>query len=252
MSFTSGAPVIIIRHKRRTNMHKAKVFVLDGLFILAWMGIFTIVVWVPLHVILRFNHCTGYEYFTGNTPKMFIVVALLWIFLTIRMLIDCAQSVPELNSKREVYLQVFYIHPFLVAPTSYYIAQYRPKLLCKNNSGELIQFKSRILLFDMLYFVSYWGTIVFFIIMGINFVFIKFLDATLLIVIMFLFPVCVISTLILLTLLVTDSLHKSASEWQNNNFFKYLNTYSWIFGLRKYYLEILRPRLKNEGKIFGR
>ena len=151
---------------------------------------------------------------------------------------------------------------FGIAGNVYYLNQFRNSIFPSSdkqpfniifNKGIL---RSKILL-DILCFTAYYGTIMAFLLMFVILVLPNDLLAVELGIILFkiefglllftiqfgLIVLTILPHFLFYHLLLIDCTNRTKREWEELNYLKYINPWSWIFGLRKYYLNVLRDEL---------
>ena len=194
--------------------------------------------------------------FTGGTPQRELVTgygkqilwstAALWIGLTSSMLVSCYGNARFDDFRSNLWTRFLLTNLFIVGPTAYYVGSFRQRTLRKiQNSGQL-QLKKHRAFLDVLYFLSFWGSIAFFVCSGLAFVSFGYsveIFTMLVTLSLLLVPICAISTMVLLVILIIDAVERPKEQWEAANFLKLLNPWTWLFGIRRYYLLILRPEL---------
>lgn len=221
--------------------------ILDLLFISAWLGLTTIIIWLVSSFLNGFTGGSPQrELITGYGKQICWWTAALWIGLTSLMLVSCCGN-PRFNDFRSnLWTRFLLTNLFIVGPTAYYVGSFRQRTLREvENSGQL-HFRNHRTFLDVLSFFSFWGSIAFFACSGLAFVsfgysvevFTKLVTLSLL-----LLPICAVSRIVLLVILIIDAVERPKEEWEAANFLKLLNPWSSVFGMRKYYLHILRPEI---------
>lgn len=229
--------------KKVMETKRIGIFILDILFFLAWIGFVVVVVWICISFLISCLHDPQSELLPYWGNQIFWLDLITWILLGGAMFVSCAINIHNHNSKEKLWLKLLLWNIFIVGPTAYYIGSFRRKILNKNNSLIQLWLKKSTLL-DGLYIVSYWSTIIFLVCAGIGYISFMFSDNLLAFFItstLLLLPLVGISSMAFMTFLLLDAAERSPEQWEKTNFLKLLNPWSWIFGARKYYLQVMRP-----------
>lgn len=227
-------------------MRRLGLLVLDSLFILAWLGFSTIILWIVSSFIYGLTAVTTeWEVLGGYGRQIFWLTAVLWIGLTGLTLVDCYGNSRFDDFKSNLWTRAVLTEFFVVGPTAYYIGSFRRRVLPKVDGSSLLLLKRNRMFFDGLYFLSFWGSITLFatafamVVFAYSFESFQLLATLTLLLV----PLTTIPTLMLSTVFLLDAVERPRDAWENVNFLKLLNPWSWVFGIRKYYLQVLRPEL---------
>ncbi len=98
---------------------------------------------------------------------------------------------------------------------------------------------------DVLYVTAFWGSItsVLLLLGGLIVPVTPLAFLTAMTLGLMIMPVAAMSTAILFLVFVLDAVARSAGPEADREYLRFLNSWSWIFGLRRYYLAVLRPTL---------
>jgi len=229
-------------------MRRITTLILDLLFILAWTGLTATIVWIASSFISNLTGPPSDWVVLGDYGRrVFWSTTLLWIGLTALMLLDCYRTRRNEDSKRKLWTRALLIHLFVVGPTAYYIGFFRVRTLSMNARSTPFFLRKRIHFLDALYFLSFWGSIAF---LGsavaiFAFAYSVYSFRLLAIVTLLLLLLSGIATIVLMTILLLDAIERPKEIWERVDFLKLLNPWSWVFGMRRYYLHILRPELRS-------
>lgn len=231
-------------------MRRISVLILDLLFICAWAGGTATIVLIASSFISNLTaRPPDWIVLGGYGKRVFWSTVLLWIGLTALMLLDCYRTRRNEDFKSKLWTRVLLLDLFVVGPTAYYIGSFRPRTLSVNAGSAPFFFRKRIHLLDALYFLSFWGSIAF-LGSGVATFALAYSVHTfqlLATVTLVLLPLSGIATIVLMTILLLDAIERPKEIWERVNFLKLLNPWSWVFGMRKYYLHVLRPELRSAG-----
>jgi len=231
-------------------MKKISILVLDSLFISTWVGLAATIMFIVSSFISDLTAPRSDWGVPGGYGKQFFwYTVLLWIGLTGSMVLDCYAAPGNEDYKRKLWIKVLLIHLFVVGPTAYYLGSFRPKTLGMTGGNTPLFFRKRLHLLDALFFLSFWGSIAF---LGSGVATFAFANSVysfqlLAVITLVLLPLSAITTFVLMTILLLDAMERPKEVWERVSLLRLLNPWSWVFGMRKYYLHVLRPELRSPG-----
>ena len=231
-------------------MRRIAVGVFDLLFTLAWIGFGTIFITVLtslLSNIIKNNLLPNLLPGAGQT--ILLVTAALWMGLFIVAIVSSYREAHFDYFRSNLWRRILLAHFILLTgPTAYYFGYLRSRITGdagKSRAGLKGQHKKFL---DMLYFMSYWGTLGLFVLVGIFLLLpngpLATTDFVLMISILATLPLVALSALLLNIVLVIDAANRPRDQWERINFLRMLNPWSGVFGMRKYYLHFLRPEIE--------
>lgn len=227
-------------------MRRIGVIVLDLLFISAWLGLATVVIWIVGSFVYGLNiGPTEWKVLGGYGKQIFWLTVVLWIGLTGLMLLECYGNSRFDDFKSNLWTRILLTNLLVDGPTAYYIGSFRVRALGEDRGSTLSLLKKSRASLDVLYFLSFWGFIALFAAGLALVVFAYSVESfqILAVLIAVLIPLSVIPTFMLTAISLLDAVERPREFWEKENLLKYLNPWSWVFGIRKYYLQILRPEL---------
>ncbi|MDA2925487.1 hypothetical protein MYX65_12715 [Acidobacteria bacterium AH-259-L09] len=227
-------------------MRKIAIFVLDLIFMFAWLALITIIIVIASSFAHGLSALTAeWELLGGFGKRIFWSTVVSWTALTGLMLLHCYGNTRFDDFKSNLWTRILLIHFFVVGPTVYYIGSFRVAALSKSESSTHFVLKKMRLFIDGLYYLSFWGSISLFASVVATLVFSSSVESfTFLATLsLLLIPLSGIPTIMLMTILLLDAVERPKEHWERINFLRFLNPWAWAFGVRKYYLGVLRPDL---------
>jgi hypothetical protein len=220
---------------------------LDLSFISGWIGLATVVIWMVSSFLYGLNTARISRYpLTGIGITIFWCTVALWVGLSVLAFVYCYGTPRFDDFRSNLWTRILVIQFFLViGPTAYYIGFLRPNILQRASTKDSLSLKRSRRLLDLLYFLSFWGSIAFVFTIGALLIFANAVESIVFFgtVSLVLLPLAVISTMIMEVILLVDAVARPEEQWRQVDFLKLLNPWSWIFGMRKYYLHVLRPEI---------
>lgn len=235
-------------------MRPMLVRVFDLLFVVAWAGFVIIIVWIFSSLLSTISEQSFLPILIPGTGTcILLVTAVLWIGLFIAALIFSYREDRLDQFRNCVWRRILFIHfLMLTGPTAYYIGYLRGRMAHDARTEKAtftIQGQHKRSL-DMLYFISFWGTLGLLFLVGIFLLSPNgpvdatdfFVMGTILVTI----PFVGLSAMLLNIVLVIDAANRPQDQWEKTNFLRMLNPWSGVIGMRKYYVNFLRPDLLRE------
>lgn len=230
-------------------MRRIGIFVLDLLFTCGSLGLIIVILWIVSAFLHRLTgQAMQRELLPTYGNQFFWWTVILWIGLTGLMLIDCYGNARFDDFKSNLWTRILLIEIFVIGPMAYYLGSFRARALQETGPTSFALVKKRFFL-DTLYLLSFWGSVAV-LLSGVAIVVFthsvqsfKFL----LTVTLLLIPLSAIPSAMLSVILLIDAVQRPKEEWERINFLKLLNPWSWVFGMRRYYLHVLRPELVSGG-----
>lgn len=226
--------------------------VFDLLFVVAWTGLVIIIVWIFSSLLSTISEKSLLPNLVRDTgPRILLVTAVLWIGLFIVALLFTYREDRFDQFRNCVWRRILLIHfIMLTGPTAYYIGYLRRRMARDASKGSatfIIQGQHKRSL-DMLYFISFWGSLGLFSLVGVFLLLPNgpvdatdfFVMGTIIVTI----PLVGLATMLLNVILVIDAANRPRDQWEKTNFLRMLNPWSGVFGMRKYYLHFLRPEIE--------
>lgn len=217
------------------------VFLLDLSFLSVAV---TLIILFPA-LLIEIFYFNSVKDWTGN----FLLINLIfWFILTILMFLHWCKRKWEDTHYKKIWLYNLFINPFSGA-LSYYLNIFRKDIKGITFSTREI-YKKRKCIFDVLYFLTFYGTL-FAVILSItplllfNILPQKYFSFFSCIFYIFgvTLPITFISYLIFDSFLLLDATQRPISDWEETNYLKYINPWAWIFGLRRYF-EIMKEEIE--------
>lgn len=223
---------------------------LDALFVFASLGLGTAIVLVVVRI-LTFLETDLPGWFLASTSVLFWTSIAAWVLLTLWTFVDERNAAKRHGGERsEIWRRVLRMNPMVVGPTAYYLGEYR-----RRHGRETVWVRrlaqSRAAL-DVLSFLASYGLV------GLLFVGLALMgswlllpSATVLLVLISILAILIpaiggASTLLAIVMLVhaatradTDWQGGVSAPWEVRPF----PWWSWVIGIRRYYLEGVRPQL---------
>lgn len=172
--------------------------------------------------------------YNGSVVVISISIAYL---LTLAMLSDCKRRIWDNPFYDDIWRRVLTTLP-IVGMVAYFML-----VLDMVDLSTKYRFVKRRSFLRFVYRISYFGTLISFLIMFAILAFIRnadLLKAIMAIEIILLF-LSALSTLGLFLIAILDAMKRSQQEWEQVDFLKLINPWFWIFGLKKYYKQYLLP-----------
>ncbi len=242
-------------------MRSVLIRIFDLLFLMAWTGFVFIMVWVfgSLFSTVRAHSLLRILIPDIGTQILF-TTAFLWIVLFIVVLTFSYREDRFDKFRNTVWRRLLLIHfLMLTGSTAYYIGYLRRRLALdehvKDKTTFVVQDRHKLVL-NVLYFISFYGTLTVFLLVGIFFALptgpVGAADFILLRSVFVIIPLVALATAVLNVVLVIHAGNRPQDQWEKSNFIVMLNPWSGVFGMRKYYLKLLRPESHKRGHPLGR
>lgn len=186
-------------------------------------------------VLLSFNKIISMY----NGP-IFLISALLVIIVTMFMLSDCRRRKLQSEYLEDIWLRVLKTLP-VVGVFAYYLLIFEKSVASRLN--ELIKSK---LILKTIYIFSYWGSLSYFalIILLASSLEQEKLSIVLMGLAILFVLVSAAATFMFYLFAIVDAVRRPQDDWEKEDLLTYINPWSWIFGLRKYYFKYLLPSAK--------
>lgn len=203
-----------------------QVRVFDLLFVVAWTGLVIIIVWIFGSLLSSISGKSLLPTLVSDTgTRILLVTAVLWIGLFIATLVFSYREDRFDQFRNHVWRRILFLHFIMVTgPTAYYIGYLRPRIARdagKGNATFIIKGQQKRCL-DMLYFISFWGTLGLFCVFGAFFLLPNgpidargfFVMGTIIVMI----PLVGLATMLLNIFLVIDAANRPQDQWEKTNF----------------------------------
>ena len=221
--------------------------VLDALFLLGWLGVLLTMVTlavVLLSIIIPGAEMRMSEHFGASIG---LATLVLWFILGSSMLVHAARMQDRDPTMCRRWLWAIVLNPLIVGPSAYYLMSFRPDVL-KRVSGRRQISARQLFVVDVLYYVSSVAVAVFVLsiaglLLSAGSILLARMAVTIAVISL---PVAALAILCFATLLLIDAFSRTATEWQETNFLKFLNPWAWVFGARYYYRNFVRPRSRGQ------
>lgn len=236
-------------------MRKLAVLVLDALFTFGLLGFAATVLWIMAMLLSRlFGARMTSDLLSTWGTSLLLGTLILWVALTGLIVADSWQNWRRNGARSALWLRILFAQLFVVGPTAYYLSAFRPRLSGGAARRVLYSLRQNRVLLDCLSYLTVWGTVVGFASIAASLVIrpspetvrVLFSLACLAI------PVSGLSHLALSLVLVIDASERSEQEWEERDFVRLLNPWSWVAGTRRYYWEVLRPEIRVARSSHGR
>lgn len=236
--------------KLKARARRALVASLDVVVVAGISGVLLVCYWALENLGYAFHGRTSVRYLlTGFKFDVFLSIVALWVGLTGVM---GAHAVKSLRSdvRSAVWARMLLTHLMVVGPTAYYLGYFRPEALAlgaHKAAPALLEARRSRSLLDALCFAAYWGAISLIVTVGIVLIapISQAMFSLLGTILLLLIGATGASSIVLWVLLLLDAGDRPDEAWAEVDYLRLLSPWAWVFGMRRYYRQILRPELIN-------